>query len=256
MAQIFEITSKNNDFYKNCVMLLKSAKSRREQGLFIIEGERLLKDANIGGVEIESVVFSEEYFKKNGSNVDKDKVDKIYIFKNYLFEKIADTVNSQGIIALCKMNNGGSVINKSGRYIALENLQDPANVGAIARTAEALGISGLIICGGVDVYSPKVLRASMGTILRLPLFFADNIYSKGVENGMRLIATVPDMNADTINKFEFENGDITIIGNEANGISADTLCKCNCKVTIPMLGKAESLNAAAAAAIVMWEMIK
>ena len=148
-----------------------------------------------------------------------------------------------------------SEIDKKGRYIAIENLSDPTNLGAISRTAEALGISGIIISkNSCDPYSPKVIRASMGTILRLPLIITDDFKRDLKNSGLKLFACVV-RGGDNISDIEFSDGTAVLIGNEANGLTADTVEICE-KVTIKMRGKAESLNASVAAAIAMWELIK
>ena len=153
------------------------------------------------------------------------------------------------------MPETNSEIENNGRYIALENLQDPSNLGAISRTAEALGISGIIISGdSCDAFSPKVLRASMGTLLRMPVFIADDITEFICENNLRSFACVVDRDAESISDIDFKDGDVILIGNEGNGLKEETKDKAYSRVTIKMQGNAESLNAAAAAAIAMWEL--
>ena len=145
-------------------------------------------------------------------------------------------------------------------YIALENMQDPSNLGAVARTAEALGISGIIISkGSVDPYSPKAQRAAMGSLLRLPVIVADNFSEQMKElkaKGMTLFATTitdADMNLGT---FKFPSGSVVMIGNEGKGLSGEAISLADKKVTIVMSGRNESLNASVAASLFMWEMTK
>ena len=147
-------------------------------------------------------------------------------------------------------------IDKKGRYIGLENLSDPSNLGAIGRTAEALGVSGILVSGNsCDPYSPKALRASMGTLIRMPIFVCDNLIETISENGLNAYACVVDGDAAPISEINFKDGDVLLIGNEANGLT-DEIKKNAKPITIPMRGNAESLNAAAAASIAMWEMVK
>ncbi|MBR3961788.1 MAG: RNA methyltransferase, partial [Clostridia bacterium] len=146
-----------------------------------------------------------------------------------------------------------SEIDKKGRYIALENLSDPSNLGAISRTAEALGISGIIVSGNsCDPYSPKALRASMGTLLRMPVIIVDDFVEFLQASGLKLFACVV-RGGKKITDVIFSDGAAVLIGNEANGLTDSAISACE-KITIPMSGSAESLNASVAAAIAMWEL--
>ena len=149
-------------------------------------------------------------------------------------------------------------INAEGKYLALENTQDPANLGAMARTAEALGIDGLIVSSvGCDPYSPKAQRAAMGSLLRLPVIKADNFteYLTGLKGrGMRLYAAVLYGNDTLLGDHPFGSGSIVMIGNEGNGLTAGAAALADERLKIPMKGRAESLNAATAAAIILWKM--
>ncbi|MCM1391586.1 MAG: RNA methyltransferase, partial [Ruminococcus sp.] len=165
-----------------------------------------------------------------------------------------------GVFCVCKtlpeIDEG--MISPNGKYIALENIQDPANLGAICRTAEALGISGAIVENGCDIYNPKAQRASMGSLLRLPVIRTTNLASlliRSGENGMKIYATTPDANAVKITDADMSGGVIAVIGNEANGVTDEIFKVCK-KITIQMLGRAESLNASMAAAVTMWEMMR
>ena len=149
-------------------------------------------------------------------------------------------------------------VEKGGRYLALEQVQNPQNLGAAARTAEALGIAGLIVSGGCDRFNPKALRASMGSLLRLPVMQVEDLASwlKAQNETILTLATVPDMRATSICTLDFSGGAIAVVGNEGNGVSEAVLSAVRERVTIPMRGAAESLNASAAATITMWEMMR
>jgi len=144
----------------------------------------------------------------------------------------------------------------AGRYVALENLQDPGNLGAAARTAEALGLDGLVAGSGCDTYHPKALRASMGALLRLPVLRADDLPGVLRSSGLPCYAAVPERDARSVLICDFTRGGIVAIGSEGHGLTPETIAACGCKITIPMAGRAESLNAAAAATILMWEMAR
>jgi TrmH family RNA methyltransferase len=141
----------------------------------------------------------------------------------------------------------------------LEEIQDPANLGTVLRTAEALGEKAVLLCGkGCDPYSPKVLRGSMGAVFRLPMISIPNFAEAAPllkKCGWTLWAAVPDSDALRVTKADFSNPSVMAVGNEGNGLSKETIALCQ-PVTIPMLGRAESLNASASAAILLWEMMR
>jgi TrmH family RNA methyltransferase len=129
----------------------------------------------------------------------------------------------------------------------------------MARTAEALGIGGLILYNCCDIFNQKSLRASMGAFFRLPVIMTDDLplllRNRAIE-GVLTVAAVPDRDSEDFSSLDFSQGAITVIGNEGNGVSQPVIEACMKKASIPMKGRAESLNAAAAGAIVMWEMMK
>ncbi len=259
MPEFIEITSKDNPLIKFVSQLQTSSKHRKESKIFVLEGLRICEDAYENNIRFDKLIVTQSAINKHSDYIEKFSVvsDKCYVFREDLFKKICDTNTPQGILALAKIPNETVDISTEGKYLALENLSDPSNLGAIARTAEALGVSGIIMSSdSCDPYAPKSLRSSMGTLLRLPLYITDDLLKFFSKNNLRAFACVVDKGADSIAKQEFTNGDVLIIGNEANGLSEkikNNAYKC---ITINMSGKAESLNAAAAAAIAIWEMVK
>ncbi len=259
MERFIKITSKDNDIIKRISALQSSAKKRKEEGVFVLEGQRLCCDALINGFDIIALAVSETAIKRLEADCLKlaAKAETSYLLSDRVFEKISDTVTPQGIICLCKIHDFDlSKIDKKGKYIALENLQDPSNLGAISRTAEALGINGIVISGGCDPYSSKSLRASMGALLRLPVIRVNDILDFSEQYGFTTYASVVDKTADKINDIRILEGSIVLIGNEGNGLDVMTIKRCDKAFTIPMSGNAESFNAAVAASIIMWEMCK
>ncbi len=259
MKDFLTVTSRENALIKQVIALQTSTKARKEFGLYVLEGLRICSDAAENGEKFEKLIVSDSAVGKYAEsiNIFSDCAVQCIRIPDNLFKKISDTDSPQGIIALIKIPTVCNLPSKSGRYIGLENLSDPSNLGAVSRTAEALGVSGLVITNGsCDPYSPKALRASMGTLLRVPLYFTDDICKMANEVGLRTIACVVDSDAEKISDIDFCDGDILLIGNEANGLTDKTKALAVKKVTIPMKGKAESLNAAAAAAIAMWEMVR
>ena len=260
MKEFNRITSRENSLIKLISGLQTSAKKRKESGLFVIEGLRICCDAYDNGIRFDKLIICETAMEKYPEKVDifSKNSSNCFIVPDSLFKKISDTSSPQGILAVCKREEIKEIeINPSGKYIALENIADPSNLGAVARTAEALGVSGIVVTdGGCDPYSPKALRASMGTLLRMPVIITDSLpdflkNSKFISN-----ACVVDRSALPITEVKFSGGSILLIGNEANGLLKQTADSCNKKITIPMSGRAESLNASVAAAVAMWEMMK
>ncbi len=259
MPEFIEITSKDNPLIKFVSGLQSSSKQRKEEGKFVLEGLRICDDAYQNNIKFDKLIVTKSAFEKHRNIIEKfaDISENCYVLREDLFKKISDTNSPQGIISVAVIPQNANIISSTGRYLALENLADPSNLGAIARTAEALGVDGIIMTSdSCDPYAPKSLRSSMGTLLRLPLFIVDNISNYVAENGLRSFACVVDKNADSISKQDFKDGDVLLIGNEANGLTDETKQNANHRITIDMQGKAESLNAAAAAAIAMWEMVK
>ena len=260
MQNFTVITSRENSLIKLVCSLQSSSKARRENNLFVIEGLRIVRDAYDNSIRFDKLIVSEGAMEKFPRDIaDFASVsDQCYRLPDSLFKKISDTVSPQGIIALSKIpESNAEKIDLSGRYIALENVADPSNLGAISRTSEALGVTGIILNnGGCDPYSPKALRASMGTLLRMPIIILDNFYEQLCKSGLKTYSCVVDSDAVPLGSIDFCNGTAVIIGNEANGITDETKNASNTRVTIPMSGRAESLNAAVAAAISIWEMMK
>ncbi len=259
---MISIDSVSNERIKSAVKIASSNKTRRQTGMFFLEGLRLCRDAAVTGYDIDTFFVSRRAYEKFSEDAEfiASAAKNSFIVSELVENKLGATQNSQGFFCLCKMKEDMplSDVDFSGKYIALENIQDPANLGAVARTAEALGIKGIVAEGGCDIYSPKAQRAAMGSLLRLPLIRCDSLYdtlSYLGENGMKLYATTPDSSCEKITDSDMSGGVVAVIGNEANGISDEIFSLCK-KVTIPMLGRAESLNASMAAAITMWEMMR
>lgn len=174
---------------------------------------------------------------------------------------ISDTETPQGVFCVCRIpQDRPTELRPEGRYLALEHLRDPSNMGTILRTAEAFGVDALVLSDGCcDVYNPKVLRGSMGGVLRLPVVYA-GAFPEAVlhwrELGLRVLACVADREAIPLPQANPGAGCVCLIGNEANGLSPETQRHSTALVTIPMRGRAESLNAATAACIVLWELCR
>ncbi len=254
------ITSRENSFIKLVSALQGSAQRRHECGLFVLEGLRICRDAAENGIGFDKLIVSDTAFHKHYDAVSAFAADSAECFRipDSLFAKISDTKNPQGILAVCRITaRKKQEIIPDGRYVALENTADPSNLGAVSRTAEALGADGLILSSGsCDPYSPKALRASMGTLVRIPVFLFEDFVGEIKASGLVSYACVVDSAAAPIGTCKFTGGCVIVIGNEANGLTDGMKAAADYLITIPMRGRAESLNAAAAAAIAIWEMMK
>ena len=256
-----KITGKNNDLIKSVKKLLSSSKERRVTNSFVLEGARLVFDALNSLCSIKSFLVTEAAYDKYREQCDEiiRLADKSYFISDEISAKLSETENSQGIFAVFEIEEKPIDFKSDGKYIALDNVQDPGNLGTILRTAEALGIDGIIIGGGCDVYNPKVLRATMGAVFRVSIMRCANVADALAElkgQGFKIYATSPGKTARLITDVDFSQGAVCVIGNEANGISDSVASLADDLITIKMLGRAESLNASVAASITMWEMLR
>lgn len=255
------ITARSNEKIKYASKLASSASFRKECGEFLIEGARLCSDAAQSGARITKVFYTEAAAEKYRSYLDIiNPADGICCeISPDVAKKLSDTENPQGIFCICRAKSEETPLDENGKYLALEDVQDPSNLGAISRSAEALGLSGLIVSGGCDIYNPKALRASMGSLFRLTVIKTDsleNLISEAGAKGMKTLASVPSRDAVDIRKTDKSGGVICCIGNEGNGLKPETVKACAERITIPMAGRAESFNASAAAAILAWELVR
>lgn len=255
------ITAKNNPKIKETKALLTSSKERKSSGLFVLEGVRLCCDAQKSGCKIKTVFYTENCAEKYADDIAllKNNCESCFVVSNDVLKSISDTVTPQGVVCVAEMRSNDFEYSQGKKYIALDTVQNPDNLGAISRTAEAFGIDGMVIFGGCDIYNPKALRASMGALIRLPIKICESLeteINKCKRLGLGTYATVPDRSAKDITKTDFSKGAFCIIGNEGNGVSKENADLCDERITIKMSGRAESLNAAAAASITMWELVK
>ncbi len=254
------ISGKNNRFIKEITKLMSSAKERRQKGLFAAEGIRLCRDALQSGADIVNFLYTAEAAEKYNQDFERivSAADDSCEVSREVFDRIADTGTPQGFMCIIKseLRTKMREIEKGKKYTALENIQDPTNLGTILRTAEALGSDGVVLSSGCcDVFSPKVVRGSMGAIFRLPFMIVDDmtefVYDMK-DRGICTYASTPH-EAENIEDIDFSGGGIMLIGNEGNGLKKETADACQSRVRIEMKGRAESLNASAAAAILLYK---
>lgn len=257
------ITAKDNPTLKFIQKLLKSAKFRRESSAFVCEGKRLCEDALLSGCEIISLIVSYTALDKYSDLTEKisQKSEEAIVLPDSLYAKISDTKTPQGILCVIKTLDNPSLFDKikcNGKFLALDNIQDPVNLGTILRTAEAFGIDGIILSSDCcDIYSPKVVRGSMGAVFRLSYTIVDSVESfLNSYRDINSFAAVVDRNAEKLTDISFDGSCVVCIGNEGNGLRRSVIGACGKAFTIPMNGRAESLNAAIASSVIMWEMVK
>lgn len=266
------INSKDNPKIKLYKKLASNKKYRDEQGLFTIEGARNCVDtayeALCENITIEAVFYTAQALEKYKNNLSVDDIfrcvddDKIFEISQELADKMTDEGSSQGIfmiakkldIPFCEDN-----IDKGGKYLVLDGLQDPGNLGTLLRTADAVGVSGAVMTDNcVDLYNPKVVRSAMGSISRLKIFVV-----KRFEEAAELFGKVGILTAaavvrdgESITDFDFSKPCAVVIGNEGKGLPNEHVELCDRKITITMHGNIESLNAACAGTIILWEMFR
>lgn len=256
------ITSKDNPVIKLYQKLSSSKKERLQYGLFVLEGLRIVEDALREDSHIEHLLLTKQAHERFGEQLSRLRSDRVkaIVISNELGQRIASTDTTQGVFAVCHIpQEKHLVIRPGGRYIVLFGLQDPGNVGMIIRTADALGLDGAILSGSCELYSPKVVRSTMGSVFRVETLIEndpDRLFELLSEGGARTSAAVIDRDALPVTECSFEGTEAVFIGNEGNGLPPEISRRCDRRITIPMSGTINSLNAAMAAGILMWELKK
>jgi TrmH family RNA methyltransferase len=256
------ITSSSNSKVKQVIRWRDKAKERRRDGIFIAEGTKMFEEAP--DERIVEVYVSESIQNKltqmSGTQIaDKLKRHEYFVIKDDIFEKMSDTQTPQGIITIVRRMEYDveEIISADNPLIViLENLKDPGNLGTIIRTGEGAGVTGVILnTGTVDIYNPKTIRSTMGSIFRVPVACTDNpeeLVGRMHEKGIHTYAA--HLKGEVFyDSFSFEKPTAFLIGNEGNGLSDELAGNAEHYLKIPMEGKVESLNAAVAASLLMYE---
>ncbi len=252
-----EIRSKDNKIWKRCEQLTMR-KYRDRSGLYLIEGENLLDEAIRNHVRIETVLVREDCQKA----LPPEAADKAFLLDARLFDKLAQTVTSQGILAVvakAEVRKEDFIGLPGSNFIVLDRLQDPGNIGTILRTADAAGYRlAILMKGTADVYAPKVVRAATGSLFRMPVVSmasAEELVEFTRAAGKKLTATCLD--AQRCYYDEDLTHDIAlVIGNEGSGVAPALIESSELRIKIPMQGNIESLNAAVAAGVLMYEAMR
>lgn len=249
------ITSTSNQQIKNIIRLEKKGKARKEQDVFLVEGLRMYQEAP--RERIVKTYVSESFYKKEKEMLcDTD----LEIVEDRVFQSASDTMTPQGVLSIVKQYHYKMEDfwkKEHPFFLVLENLQDPGNMGTIFRTAEGAGVDGIFLSKDcVDLYNPKVIRSTMGSIYRMPFLYVDSV-TDIVEELKKKKIRVFAAHLKGKNSYDGEDylsGTAFMIGNEGNGLTDELASKADCYVKIPMQGKVESLNAAMAAGILMYEV--
>lgn len=252
------ITSSSNQQMKNIAALLKKAKERKKQGVFVVEGKKMIKEAPKEWVQ---KVYLAERLWKTGEMQELIEAYACEIVADTVFDAIADTKTPQGVLALVTIPTYPleSLLKKEQTHLlVLESIQDPGNLGTMLRTGEGAGVSGILMNQTtVDLFSPKTIRSTMGSIYRVPYYVTENLtdtlaalkkqqitlYAAHLKGAVAYDA--PDYT---------RTGTAFLIGNEGNGLTEEVADCADVRIKIPMAGQVESLNAAISASLLMYEV--
>lgn len=258
------ISSVQNNHIKRWYKLL-SKKGREEQSAFLVEGFRLVEEAIRSGADIQAIIIDSEKSlpEKMVSNLPQGC--PVYTAAPHVVAKISSAETPQGIVAVVGMQEVfqaeeiGKIFGQRSFFLAmLDGVQDPGNVGTIIRTADAAGVDAVILGEGTaDLYNPKTVRSTMGSLFHLPVIKGNLQEWAGycqAAGGKVIASAVNGETAYTESVFSNNEGKVAlIIGSEADGVSPDLLQLADVRVNIPIYGQAESLNAAVAAAVLLYE---
>ena len=265
------LESKSNAQIKKIQKLKKSARFRRQESLFVVEGWKMVEEAlsrNMIQKLYVSTKVENEYRAKLQGFYQRPAVDErpgleqlpVGILSESLFRELSDTITPQGVMALVKMphyEREQLMSPSEAALLCLEDIQDPGNLGTMIRTAEGAGMAGVVLSKGcVDLFNPKVVRSTMGALFRVPFYLCENL-STEVEymkkEGFTMYAAhLQGKCCYTESAYKGRVG--ILIGNEAGGLSEEMASLADVKMRIPMEGELESLNAAVSAALLMYEV--
>ena len=250
------ITSVNNGQVKNIIQLNQKTKARREQGLFVAEGRKMFGEAPADWIE---KVYVSETLTSDPALMEQVEKLPYDIVADSVFRQMSDTQTPQGILTVLRRPSytledilGG----KNPLVMVLEDLQDPGNAGTILRTGEGAGVSGVLLTRTcVDITNPKVIRSTMGSVYRMPFLYVESVVSLTQELKKHNIRTFAAhlKGRNFYDQESYTGGTAFLIGNEGKGLTEEAAHSADCLIRIPMCGKVESLNAAMASGILMYE---
>lgn len=254
------ITSTSNAKVKNIIKCKKSSKERKNKQVFLVEGIRMFLEIP-ESLHLETYM-TERFFEENREEIPSSFLSKLELVAPHVMETMTDTKTPQGVVSLVKQPHytdqqvWGGV--DTPLVLALENLQDPGNLGTILRTAEGAGVTGILMSRDtVDVFNPKVVRATMGSIFRIPFCYVEDLTDTiGMLNEKGYESFSAHLRGERFYDYSYQGPTIFCIGNEGNGLSEELSMTTKGKIKIPMMGQVESLNAATAATVLMYEAMR
>ena len=253
------ITSISNAQVKQVCAYVQKAKERRKDSIFVVEGPKMFEEAP--DQWIYKVYATPSFCEKHATDHIHDKLQKVNfeMVSEDVLAKMSDTKTPQGVLCLVKWPKytlEDLLIRRNGIFVVLEDLQDPGNLGTIIRTGEGAGIAGVIMTSNtVDIFNPKTIRATMGSIYRVPFVYVQDI-TEAIAKLQEADVTVYAAHLKGegyYDTFDYTKGSAFLIGNEGNGLKEQTAEKADTYVKIPMAGQVESLNAAIATTLFMYE---
>lgn len=258
------ISSASNSQIKNVIKLQKQSKAREEQELFVVEGRKMFEEArDQEQVHVKKAYVSSSYFEQYADSDERYFKGVDYeLVSDSVMKEASETITPQGIVALIqkpKYSLQDMISKDRVRLLLLEDLRDPGNLGTMIRTSEGVGITGVILSkNSVDIFNPKVIRSTMGSIYRVPFFYAQDFkmtLNEIKEQDISIYAAHLE-GAVSYETVDYKKRSAILIGNEANGLSDEVSKLATTCIKIPMEGQVESLNAAIAAAVLMYEVKK
>lgn len=253
------ITSASNAQIKNLIQLQKKGKARREQDVFVAEGIKMYREAPR---ELIEKIYISRSFSERKECAGILEGGKAEIVEDRVFQSAADTKTPQGILAVIRRQHYSLQQVLAGDMpliLILENLQDPGNLGTILRTGEGAGVTGVIMSADtVDIYNPKTIRSTMGSVYRVPFCYVQDMDAAMETVKKRGIVTYAAhlKGTQAYDAFDYRGGCGFMIGNEGNGLTDELANRADAYVRIPMCGRVESLNAAVASSILMYEAFR
>lgn len=253
------ITSTSNPQVKRLLQLQKKSKVRNEENVFVVEGLRMFVE--VPEERVEKVYISESLYNKKREEFNLEKYP-LEVLSDKVFQHVSDTKTPQGILCIVKQKTYRMeelLRVENPHFMVLDNLQDPGNLGTIVRTAEGAGVTAVFMSKDcVDIYNPKTIRSTMGSIYRVPFVYVEDVLKlleTFREKGVKTYAAHLD-GKQSYDKENYQSGTAILIGNEGNGLRDEVARSADIWVQIPMHGQVESLNAAIAASILMFEVCR
>ena len=261
-----EISSRKNEIITELSALETDKKRRDSLSLFAFEGVKLFEEAVLSGIEIEKVLFTQKALDAYGKTLEKAKGASFYLVSESVYDKLSSEKSPQGVFVCARMpkklslDSGDFKKSSESGFIIFDEIQNPLNVGAILRSCYSFGFENVVFTSGcADLYGGKCVRAAMGSLFKIKPYFvpsAQDAVKEIISLGKNVYCADADRSGMKLGEITFSQSDSFIIGNEGHGVSEGAKALCSGQIFIPMNQGAESLNAASAAAVIMWEMKK